>query len=75
MVLAAVSLAGLVPSLAAGLRVAAARGQGLLQLVTPPLGVMPPLEVAPLLEAALPLEVAPLLEGVGVMMLRLEEES
>ena len=66
---------GLVPFLGAGLSVAAARGKGLVQLASPPLGVMPPLEVAPYSEAVPPLEVAPLLEGVGVKMLRLEAES
>ena len=75
MVLVAVLSAGLVPSLGAVLRVAAARGQRLVQLVPPPLGVMPPLEVAPHSEAVPPLEVAPLLEGLGVMMLSLEAES
>ena len=75
MVLAAVPSAGLVPSLGAGLRVAAARGQGLVQLASPHLGVMPLLEVAPHSEAVPPLEVAPLLEGMGLMLLSLEAES
>ena len=75
MVLAVVPSTGLVLSLETGLRVAAAQGQGLVQLVSPPLGVMPPLEVAPHLEAAPPLEVVLLLEGAGVKLLRLEAES